>query len=324
LVRKGLRLLVVLACTVGAFALAVSSGGAAVVHPPLVSTGNTSNVTYSSAILYGHVNARGLPTNYAFQYGTTSGYGAQTPLAPAGNGTLEIRLSQLITGLQPVTVYHYRIVATNTAGTTVGTDHAFTTAKLPLSLQLAGVPNPVPFGSSFLAEGNLSGTGSASHAVVLEVNPFPYTAGFKTLGNTELTGPTGAFSFPVVGLLENAQIRVQTVGRPVITSPVVIENVAVRVALHVRRLHRRHGHRYVRLYGTVAPAEAGALVGFQLLVGPGERTVNVGGTSVKTGTATVSRFSRVMRLRHPGVYRALVRINDGGHVSAYSAPVLVR
>ena len=110
-----------------------------------------------------------------------------------------------------------------------------------------------------------------------------------------------------------------TVGRPVVSSPVVLESVAVRVSFHVRRA-RRHG--YVRLYGTVAPAEAGALVGFQLLR-PG-RSVNEGGTVVKAGTATVSRFSRIVRLRHRGLYRALVKIDNGAHVSNYSEPILIR
>jgi hypothetical protein len=40
---------------------------------------------------------------------------------------------------------------------------------------------------------------------VLQANPFPYTAGFKTVGNPELTKATGGFSFPVVGLLENCE-----------------------------------------------------------------------------------------------------------------------
>ena len=45
------------------------------------------------------------------------------------------------------------------------------------------------------------------------------------------------------------------------------------------------------LYGTVAPAQGGALVGFQLpRLG---RSVNEGGTSVTAGTASVSRFSAV-------------------------------
>ena len=94
-----------------------------------------------------------------------------------------------------------------------------------------------------------------------------------------------------------------------VASPVVLENVAVRVSFHVRRARRRG---FVRLYGTVAPAEVGALVGFQLLR-PG-RSVNEGGTAVTAGTATVSRFSAVVRLPHRGLYRALIKVsNDGAH-----------
>ncbi len=73
----------------------------------------------------------------------------------------------------------------------------------------------------------------------------------------------------------------------------------------------------------MTPAEAGALVGFQRLV-PGGRTVNAGGTVVRSATSTVSSFSRTIRVRHPGVYRALVKVADGAHVSAYSLPVLIR
>jgi hypothetical protein len=289
---------------------------------PKISASYATYVTFSSVVLNGYLNPHGQAANYYFQYGPTSGYGAQTPLAPGGNTTTGVKVSQQVSGLQALTTYHFRFVAISAAGTTTGPDRTFTTTKVPLSLQIAGVPNPVPYGSPFTVEGNLSGTGSASHAVVLQINPFPYTAGFKTLGNPELTSPTGAFSFPVVGLLENAQLRVTTVGSPFVVSPIVTEGVAIRVAFHARRL-RRHGHIDVRLYGTVAPAEVGALVGFQLLK-PGERSVNEGGTVVKSATTTTSRFSRTIRLRHPGLYRALVKVSDGTHVSAYSAPVLVR
>jgi hypothetical protein len=52
--------------------------------------------------------------------------------------------------------------------------------------------------------------------------------------------------------------------------------------------------------------------------------VNQGGTVVRAGTSTVSSFSGALRVRGRGLYRALVKISDGAHVSAYSAPVLVR
>jgi hypothetical protein len=176
----------------------------------------------------------------------------------------------------------------------------------------------VRFGSPVLVEGTLSGTGSADKEVELQANSFPYTTGFQVVGNPELTTSTGAFSFPYLGLTQNAQLRVVTVGKPEISSPVVLEGVAVRVSFHVRSTKRRG---YARLYGTVTPAEVGALVGFQLLR-PG-KSVNKGGTVVKAATsATYSTFSRVVRVQH-GLYKALVQVTDGSHVSAYSNPVLI-
>jgi hypothetical protein len=303
-----------------ALALAASTGQAASPTAPSVSTGSVSNVTFSSAILDGSVDPRGQETNYAFQYGPTRSYGSQTPLSPAGNGTKTLRVSQSVSGLQPLTTYHYRIVASSQAGTTNGRDRTFTTPAIPLSLVITGVPDPVVFGNSFLVEGTLSGTGAGNHEIVLQANPYPYLGGFQIVGNPEVTNPTGGFSFPFLGLLESAQLRVVTVGKPEVSSPPVLENVAVRVSFHVRSVGRPG---FVRLYGTVAPAEVGALVGFQLLV-PGHRSVNEGGTSVKAGTPTVSRFSRVVRLHRRGLYRALIQVPPGAHVSNYSTPILVR
>ncbi|MCW3020673.1 MAG: hypothetical protein JWN10_2981 [Solirubrobacterales bacterium] len=314
--RSAHRALLALTLSVGALTWIAPAAGAA--QAPAASTGRSSSVTFSSAIVFATINPHGQDTNYVFQYGTTKKYGQQTPLAPAGAGTSSLRVSQTLTGLTPLTTYHYRILASSPAGATTGADLEFRTGPVPLSLAITGAPNPVVFGSSFLVEGTLSGTGAANHAVALQANPFPYLGGFQTVGNPELTNATGGFSFPFLGLLENAQIRVVTVGKPEVSSPVLVENVAVHVSFHVHATRRRG---YARLYGTVAPAEVGALVGFQLLK-PG-RSLNKGGTIVNAGTATVSKFSRVVRVQR-GLYRALVKVSDGAHVSAYSPPVLIR
>jgi hypothetical protein len=320
-VRPGSVFALVLAL-VAALSLAVAGSASAATPPaPTVATSGVSGVGYSSATLYGYVNAQGQATNYYFEYGTTTAYGAQSPLSPAGSATSTVKVNQAITGLQAATKYHYRLVAVGPGGTVAGQDHTFTTAKIPLSLALVSTPNPVVFGSPFFVEGTLSGTGGANHAIVLQANPFPYVGGFKTVGNAELTNSVGGFSFPYLGLTENAQLRVVTLGLPVVISPVVLESVAVRATVHVRKANRRG---YVRLYGTVTPAEPGAQVGFQLLK-PGHASVNQGGTPVKAATTTSSTFSGFMRLRHPGLYRALIKVtNDGAHVSNYSAPILIR
>ncbi len=300
-------------------AVAVCSATAEAAPAPSASTAAASSVAYSSAVLRGHVNPHGQATNFMFEYGTTRRYGTQSPLSPVGAGSGSVAVSQAVAGLTPLSTYHYRVVALSSAGAAVGADRTFTTLKVPLSVAIVGIPNPVLFGNPFVIEGTLSGTGSANHQVMLQANPFPYLGGFQQVGNVELTNSAGGFSFPFVGLLQNAQVRVVTVGNPTVSSPVVVEGVAVRVSLHARATARRG---YAHLYGTVAPAEVGALVGFQLLE-PGHRSANVGGTVVKAGTASVSRFSRVVHV-HRGLYQALVRISDGAHVSAYSAPVLIR
>jgi hypothetical protein len=314
--RAARRALLALAVSVGT--LACLTPGASAATAPAAITGRSASVTFSSAIVFATINPRGQDTNYVFQYGPTRKYGSQTPLAPAGAGSGSLQVSQTLTGLAPLTTYHYRILASSPAGATTGTDRELKTGPVPLSLAIDGTPNPVVFGSSFLVEGTLSGTGAAGHPVALQANPFPYLGGFQTVGNPQLTSANGGFSFPFLGLLENAQIRVVTVGKPEVSSPVLVENVAVHVSFHVHATRRRG---YARLYGTVAPAEVGALVGFQLLK-PGH-SVNKGGTVLRAGTATVSKFSRVVRVQR-GLYRALVRVSDGAHVSAYSPPVLIR
>lgn len=320
--RVGRRAVVGLLAALAASSAFAASALAAAQPLPGASTGGVSSVTPSSAVLDGSLNAKTYPTNYVFQYGTTKFYGGQTPLAPGGQASSTIQVSQAIGGLQANTTYHYRILATSARGATPGVDRTFKTPKVPLSLQIAGAPNPVPFGDPFAVQGTLTGTGGAGRVVALQANSFPYVAGFKTLGNFEVTSSTGSFSFPVVGLLTNTQLRVVTTAAPYVTSPVVVEGVAVQVILHARRVHHPHRGKFVRFYGTITPAELGAHVGFQLLR-RGAPSINQGGTIVKSGTPTVSSFRTVVRIRHPGVYEALVQVFDGSHVSAYSEPIRI-
>lgn len=318
----GRRVVAVLLTIAAMAALSVSAASAAS-HKPTVAIGGVSNLTSSSVILYGFVNPQGQATSYVFQYGTTWAYGSQTSLGSVGSGATTIKVSQAVGGLRANTTYHYRILATSAGGATAGAGRSFTTPKIPLSLQIAGAPNPVLFGDPFSVQGTLFGTGGPGRVVALQFNPFPYLAGFKTLGNPEVTSSTGSFSFPIVGLLTNTQLRVVTTSAPLIASPVLVEGVAVRVTFHARRVHRHHRGEFFRLYGTVAPAEVGARVGFQLLR-PGLPSVNRGGAFVRSGTPTVARFSTIVRIRHRGLYQALVQVADGSHLSAYSAPLRIR
>jgi len=77
--------------------------------------------------LNGSVDPHGLTTNVHFQYGTTTSYGLTTAnQTKSGNAYQNVSAS--IVGLSASTPYHFRIVATNTSGTTYGSDRTFTTS----------------------------------------------------------------------------------------------------------------------------------------------------------------------------------------------------
>jgi hypothetical protein len=99
--------------------------------PPVVTTGGAADRTTSSATLRGTVNPGGLQTTYHFEYGTTTSYGGRAPLTydpVAGNGGIARSVSVGAKALAPGTTYHYRIVATNSAGRSEGEDRTFVTA----------------------------------------------------------------------------------------------------------------------------------------------------------------------------------------------------
>jgi hypothetical protein len=305
---------------VGVVSLALSVPAPAAVSPPGVSTGAPANVSYGSVTLTGSIDPHASNTSYYFQYGPTKAYGAQTALADAGAGASAVKVAVPVSGLLPVTTYHYRLIAVNAAGARTGEDRDFTTAKVPLSLAITAGPNPTIFGGVATIQGTLSGTGNGNVAVVLQANPFPYTQGFATVGNPELTSTTGGFSFPFVGLTAATQFRVITTAtKPIVVSPVAIEGVAVKVEAHVGRTHRRH---HARIYGTVSPAIDGMEVGIMHVVGGHE--VLVAGTVLHHNNATSSRFSRAIRVKRHGLYRVFVKVTNGAQSSNYSKPLFIR
>ena len=116
----------------------VSGGGALTIggfnvkpdiQPPSVTTGSASNISSNSATINGTVKPNSANTTYYFEWGTTTAYGTRNPLIPAsaGHGTSDVAVSANLTGLTPNTLYHYRLVAENSEGTTNGSDGTFTT-----------------------------------------------------------------------------------------------------------------------------------------------------------------------------------------------------
>ena len=98
---------------------------------PAATTKAASSVTSTSARLNGSVNPNGLATTYYFDYGTTTGYGSKTAVASAGAGTSTKSVSATVAGLGPG-IYHFRLVATSSGGTSDGADLTFGSAGPPV------------------------------------------------------------------------------------------------------------------------------------------------------------------------------------------------
>ena len=94
---------------------------------PIVQSLAASSVTASAATLNSYVNANGLATTIYFQYGLTSGYGSTTLSGNIGTGVGYFATPA--SGLTANTAYHFRIVASNSSGTSCGNDMTFTTGQ---------------------------------------------------------------------------------------------------------------------------------------------------------------------------------------------------
>lgn len=116
----------------GAAALALlAAPTAAAAAPPVLGTVSATNVQGVSALLKGTVDPEGLATSYQFEYATTANFSGarKTPLSPAGSGTDPRSARAAISGLAPNVTYHFRLVATNPSGPTIGLGSSFATTK---------------------------------------------------------------------------------------------------------------------------------------------------------------------------------------------------
>ena len=95
---------------------------------PTIQTGEPTGATETAVTLNATVTPHHEATTWRAELGTTTAYGNATPdgnLDPVGTAA---PVTATFNGLVPGTTYHYRLVATNLRGTTIGPDRTFTTA----------------------------------------------------------------------------------------------------------------------------------------------------------------------------------------------------
>jgi hypothetical protein len=140
---------------------------------------SASEITRSSARLAGAVDPEQGETRYRFEYGPTEDYVDTTPVLRTGDLVSgDVPVNQQVVGLLPDTIYHYRLVATNVAGTTFGADHTFTSGE-------ATPPSADTGGAGGVAQNTATITGTVN------TNGLPTSYGFEIATSTDYGPATG-------------------------------------------------------------------------------------------------------------------------------------
>jgi hypothetical protein len=120
----------------GVAAFSVGSASAACVQPycaaPAAQTGSATAITATSATLNGTVAANGSgPTGWQFQLGTSpASLGTvASGTGPDGYGAAPVSFNA--TGLTPSTTYFFRVIVSNSGGSSLGSIQSFTTQAAP-------------------------------------------------------------------------------------------------------------------------------------------------------------------------------------------------
>jgi len=134
------------------------------VVPPTVLTLAASNLFALGATLNGSVIAATDPAAYFFQFDTTTNYTTANATNTLPVSTNTVVVSNALSGLSPATLYFFRLVGTNSAGTNFGASLNFTTLALPFFTQLLQVSNTGPF------QGTFNGGGGSNFSVYASTN----------------------------------------------------------------------------------------------------------------------------------------------------------
>jgi hypothetical protein len=291
-------------------------------RPPAATTTPASQIMPSDALLRGSVDPNDGDTKYYFEWGRTTSYGTLTELRDAGDGNTAVEVSETIAGLRPYTRYHFRLVATNSAGTTRGRDRSFLSQRLPTAVTLTLVSGTPRWGGGVELRGRVTGDGVSRIPVGLQRQDFPFSTPASSLGTPfpVRADRSGRFSFFLSPLFVTTRLRAVTRTKVVVFSEGVEARVTMRVGIGVRQL----AHGRVRLRGVARPAAPNGRAILERR-SAGGRWVFVRRAPLKKLTGDRSRYTFIVRrLRKARTFRVKVVARDGGaHYPGRSRAVLV-
>src|SRR5262249_33698606 len=134
-------------------------GGVSLLHfsltalaQPVATTLAATSIGPTNATLNGKVNPNGAITSAYFRYGSTTNYDGYSATNSLGATNITLSVSNWISNLAPGTAYHFKLVASNSVGTSLGNDLTFTTSL--------GAPTPTTRSASGITATNATLNGS--------------------------------------------------------------------------------------------------------------------------------------------------------------------
>lgn len=170
---------------------------------PTVVTNAATLIATTGATLNGTINASGYNTTAKFEYGLTTAYGSTVTVAAPVTGSTNTNVSFAISGLSPNTLYHFRAVGTNVAGTVNGSDLTFTTVALP--------PTVVTTAASLIGDytATLNGTVNPNGPTATVTFEYGLTTAYGTTVNATPNTVTGTTTTNVSAAISGLSISTQ-------------------------------------------------------------------------------------------------------------------
>ena len=173
---------------------------------PSATTQAATAIISTSAQLNSYVDPSGASTTIYFQYGLTTSYGSTTI---SGNiGTTAGNYGTTASGLVPNTTYHFRIVASNSGGTSYGGDLTFaTTTSVPLPTAVTLAADTVTTTSAHLNSSvNPNGNSTTIYFQYGLTSSYGSTTATGNIGIT-----SGNYGYTISGLTPNMIYHFQVV-----------------------------------------------------------------------------------------------------------------